>query len=177
MQQLELKIGVVLNPGFIQVVNFFITHSQSGGIHQKIGLLFGCNPDAQLGWLCCFFVDELKFFGIIEHTNQVVKPVTYQVGHILRILLGFKAVAYNVLVFAKFAGCVQALNNFEVKCRRGFQVDPIIEHLIEDKTKMGTLGTIAIIILCLVIIFFEGTGKQFPGRFNLRTYFREISKL
>ncbi len=81
------------------------------------------------------------------------------------------------MVFADLALLEQFVDYIDVESRRGFQVDVILNHLVQHKREMRAFRTVTIIIGTLVIRLCYCHVEQSFRLLDLGTYLGEVGNL
>ncbi len=176
MKHLELHLLVVLDPLLIIRYDVVVAYSQTRGVKIELGLLLRCDADAYLaGFLDD--VQQIQLLLVVDHRNGIGKTAVDQVGDVLHILRPFEAVANDVDVLVDEAALVERIDDVDVVCRRGFEIDLVLQRLFQYEREVRTLRTVAVVVGTLVIDLGHRHVEHALGTVDLLRYLGQIGDL
>ena len=120
------------------------------------------------------FVEQVYFVFVVDYGNHVVETVAKHHGNVFDVLRTLETVADNENILGYQLLVIKLLNKVDVERRRGFEVDVVFKHLLQNKREMRTFGAVAVVVSALVVHLGNGHVEKAFGTLYLRAYLRQI---
>ena len=147
VQQLKLKLRVILYFFFVKRHYLSSANTQARSIELEIGFFLRSHPNPQVTLPFNMLRVVVNFLLVITNRNNIFETVVDQINNTLQIMLWLKAIANNGDAFIDLTRLVQFTNQVDIKSGRSFQIYLLIKHLVQNVTKVVTLGTVAVVVL------------------------------
>ena len=167
MEHLQFKLRIVLD--FIQIKrdNIIVANSESGGVELKTRFFLSSNTDTNLTFGIYCSIQHIQFVNVIQYRDCVHITLIQHHRNVVDILLFFKTITENKILFIEHLLFLQHLNQVQVESRRGLNMHIILEHLRQHELEMGAFCAIAIMVICLIICLSDGHIKPPAGFLNV----------
>ena len=177
MQHLEPEFLVPLDFRTIILDDIVITDTQSRRIEIELRLLLRGDPDTDFAPGIDRRVEQLELLLIIDDRNRILKAAVDQRGDVFDILRTLESVAYDVNALIDHAAVVQRIDDMDIVGRRRFEIDVVLERLLQHEREVRALGAIAIVIAAFIVNLGHRHIEQAFGALNLRSNLRQIGYL
>mgnify|MGYP001628096784 CR=1 FL=1 len=98
-------------------------------------------------------------------------------SNIVDVLVSFKTITNHVSILGNFTGLFQVLHNIDIKGRRSFDMNIVFQSLIENVLKMGAFGTVTIVVLTCILVFFNGGLEPSLRSLEIICYVGQLGEL
>lgn len=177
MQHLEPEFLVPLDFRTIILDDIVITDTQPRRIEIELRLLLRGDPDTDFAPGIDRRVEQLELLLIIDDRNRILKAAVDQRGDVFDILRTLESVAYDVNALIDHAAVVQRIDDMDIVGRRRFEIDVVLERLLQHEREVRALGAIAIVIAAFIVNLGHRHIEQAFGALNLRSNLRQIGYL
>ena len=177
VQHLEPEFLVPLDFRTIILDDIVITDTQSRRIEIELRLLLRGDPDTDFAPGIDRRVEQLELLLIIDDRNRILKAAVDQRGDVFDILRTLESVAYDVNALIDHAAVVQRIDDMDIVGRRRFEIDVVLERLLQHEREVRALGAIAIVIAAFIVNLGHRHIEQAFGALNLRSNLRQIGYL
>ena len=177
MQHLEPEFLVPLDFRTIILDDIVITDTQPRRIEIELRLLLRGDPDTDFAPGIDRRVEQLELLLVVDDRNRILKAAVDQRGDVFDILRTLESVAYDVNALIDHAAVVQRIDDMDIVGRRRFEIDVVLERLLQHEREVRALGAIAIVIATLVVDLGHRHIEQAFGALNLRSNLRQIGYL
>ena len=174
MQHLELELLAVLELGLVELHDVVVADSQPRSVEFEFGFLLAGDADADLALLGEGVLEQVQFLLVVQDGNRVGESVVHQLSDVLHILRTLESVADDVAVLVYDAAVVEGVDDVDVVCRRGFEVDVVLHRLLQHEREMARLGAVAVVVRTLVIDLGHRHVEHALGAVDLLRNFRQI---
>ena len=117
------------------------------------------------------------FVFVVEDGHDVGEAVVEEADDVVDVLLAFVAVADDEDVFGDEPLGVELLDEVDVECRGGLEVDVVFEGFFEDEAEVAGLGAVAVVVGAFVVGLGYSDVEHALGTLYLRGYFGQIGYL
>ena len=166
VEHFEAELGVRLHLFLVERDDVVVADAEARGVEVELGLLFGGNADAELHGFQSVVegaVEGVVFVLVVEDGDDVVEAVAEDAHDVFYVLVFLEAVADDDFVLVDEALRVQLLDEVDVECRRGFEVDVVFQCLLEDEGEVAALGAVAVVVRSAVVGLGDGYVEQTLG--------------
>ena len=177
VQHLEPEFLVPLDFRTIILDDIVITDTQPRRIEIELRLLLRGDPDTDFAPGIDRRVEQLELLLIIDDRNRILKAAVDQRGDVFDILRTLESVAYDVNALIDHAAVVQRIDDMDIVGRRRFEIDVVLERLLQHEREVRALGAIAIVIAAFIVNLGHRHIEQAFGALNLRSNLRQIGYL
>ena len=177
MEHLELELLVLVNLGLVEVYDVVVADTQARGVEVEFGLLLAGDADADLALGGEGPVEEVDLLLVVDYRNRVLEAVLEQLGDILHVLRTLEAVADDVAVLVDHAAVVEGVDDVDVVGRRGFEMDVVLERLLQHEREMARFGAVAVVVHPLVVDLGHRHVEHALGPVDLLGDLRQVGDL
>lgn len=174
VKHLELELLAPLDLLLVEIQNVVVADTEARGVEFELGFLLAGDSQADLAGFGEGVFEEVDLLLVVHHGDRIDESVVDQLGDILHVLRAFEAVADDVDVLVDQSAVVERIYYMYIVGRRGFELNIVLQRLLQHKREVTRFGAVAVVVVALIIDLGHRYIEHALGTVDLLRYLGQI---